>query len=282
MRKNRHPQSDHAHTPDQRPAGKVPANSARARLHAERDRQAKRSKIRRRVTVAGSALTALALAAGVGVGVANSGGAGTGIAGADQPLKVPANTSGRDGTVITYGDKNEKDTLTIFEDPRCPFCAQFEQADGARVKQLADEGRFKVEYRFGTFLDDALGGQGSAQALGALGAAVNESPSKFIEYHKVLYANHPDENDDAFASTSRLLDLASKVDGLRTPAFDAAVKDHTYVPWASKVSDAFNKSGVSATPTVKLNNHDLKVIDGDGAISPQQFTALIDKGLKDS
>lgn len=260
--------------------------SARGRLLTERAREARRDRVRRQLVAGGSAIVVLALAAGVGVAVSAANGSGTGggngkdaEAAANGPLKIPANTSGQDGTVITYGSPDAKHTLKIYEDPRCPYCAQFEQTDGETVRKLADEGRFKVEYHFATFLDDSLGGQGSKRALAALGAAVNEGPDKFLDFHQVLYANHPDEQDDAYASTSHLLDLAGQVDGLRGPAFDKAVKDLTYLPWVKKVSADFDRSGVTGTPTVLLNDRKLEVLTGQGAVSPRQFTALVDKEL---
>ena len=262
--------------------GKNPKNpsqkaktSARERMRAERARQEKRARIRRQAIVGVSVAAVLALAAGLGIALSGAGDEDS----AGKPLVVPANTTGPGGTVITYGDPKEKNTLKIYEDPRCPYCAKFEQANGATVKKLADEGKYKVEYHFATFLDNNLGGQGSKRALNALGAAVNEGTDKFMAYHQVLYANHPNESDDAFADTSHLLDLASRVKGLRTPEFDKAVKELTYLPWVEKVSAEFDKSGVTGTPTVVLNGKRLEVINDRGAISPQQFTALVEKEL---
>ncbi|GGO81727.1 DsbA family protein [Wenjunlia tyrosinilytica] len=264
--------------------GSTTGQSARDRLRAEREREAKRGRVRRQFTVAGAVVAVLALATGIGVALADSGG-GSGAkdsAAAKLPLTVPAAAaaSAEDGTVITYGDKKAKNTLTIYEDPRCPYCALFEQANGDTVKKLADQGRFKVEYRFATFLDDALGGQGSKRALNALGAAADQGSGPFLALHKVLYANHPDEHDDAYASTGHLLDLAGKVDGLRNPAFDKAVKDLTYMPWVNKVGRAFDAGGVKGTPTVLLNGRKLPVLNERAqSVTPQQFTALVDKEL---
>jgi protein-disulfide isomerase len=256
--------------------------AARERLRAEQEREARRGRLRRQVIVAGSAVAVLALAAGIGVAVGNGGGStAKDRAAAHKPLRIPAAAAAsKDGTVITYGNKNAKNTLTVYEDPRCPYCAMFEQANGATVKKLADEGRFKVEYHFATFLDDALGGKGSKRALNALGAAAQQGPAQFLALHGVLYANHPDEHDDAFANTGHLLALASKVHGLRTPAFDRAVRDLTYMPWVEKVSKSFDHSGVQGTPTVLLNGRKLPVINNHAAsVTAKQFTTMVDKQL---
>lgn len=251
--------------------------AARERLQAERARQAKRAKVRRQLIVAACAVVVAALVVGGVVLAMNASGGGS-----DKPVKIPsaAKASSKDGTVITYGSKSAKNTLVVYEDPRCPYCASFEQTNGDTVKSMADKGRFKVEYHFGTFLDDNLGGSGSKHALNALGAAANESAAKFLALHKVLYDNHPDEHDDAFANAGHLISLAKKVPGLDTPAFEKAVKNYTYQPWVKKVSDSFNKSGIQGTPTVKLNGKTLNVLNNKGtSISSAQFTGLVDKQI---
>ncbi len=98
---------------------------------------------------------------------------------------------------------------------------------------------------------------------------------KFKQFHDVLYANQPDERDDAFADVNHLLDLADKVPGLKTDGFVKAVREGTYLPWAGQVNKAFDKSGVTGTPTVRLDGKKLDVFSGGKAVSPEQFTAMV-------
>ncbi|MFK0239105.1 thioredoxin domain-containing protein [Streptomyces vinaceus] len=194
----------------------------------------------------------------------------------------PAHTTGKEGIIVPYGNPEAKHTLTVWMDMRCPFCAGFEQGLGATVREQADAGDYKVEYRFATFLDSALGGgNGSKMALNALGAAVNESPEKFIRYLQVLFENHPErETDDEYGSTARLLDLAGRVPGLRTPAFDKAVKEHTYMPWVERVGRALQEEGIQGTPTVLIDGKPIRVNSGKGieSITPEAFRELIVEG----
>ncbi|WP_419999165.1 thioredoxin domain-containing protein [Streptomyces boninensis] len=189
-----------------------------------------------------------------------------------------------DGTTVTYGKPTAKHTLSVYLDPRCPYCADVENALGKTMTRQADAGRYKIEYHFATFLDGALGGKGSKRAVNALGAAANESPAKFAAYLGVLYANHPaEESDDKFGSTATLLELADEVAGLRTPAFNKAVKELTYLPWVEKVSAAFYGSGETGTPVVKLDGKPVDVLSGTGdAMSPDAFTKLVGSRLKDT
>ncbi|MFD4244517.1 thioredoxin domain-containing protein [Streptomyces sp. NPDC058525] len=252
---------------------------ARERLHAERQAQARRAKLRGRLLVGGSLTAVLALAVGIGVFASKSSGAGGDSEAAGKPFVQPANTTGKDGIVIPYGKPDAQHVLTVWLDPRCPFCAGVETGLGATIKEQADAGAFRVEYRMASFLDKSLGGgKGSKRAVNALGAAVNESPEKFMEYLQVLFKNHPEkETDDKFGSTATLLELADQVPGLRTPAFNQAVKELTYMPWVEKVGQAFYDENIDGTPTVRIDGNKIILNSGKGieSITPDAFKQLV-------
>lgn len=249
--------------------------SPRERVAAERERARKSAVLRRNGLIATVAL--VVVAAGVGGSIALAGGGSSkASSAAGAAVTVPANASGPGGTVIVYGKADAPATLDVYEDFRCPICDKLERTDGATIKQLADNGTYKIQYHMGTFLDDNLGGSGSVDALAAAGAALNESPAEYEQFRTVLYANQPDEQNDAFASTDHLLALAAKVPGLRSAAFDQAVRNGTYKPWAEKVGAAFTASGVTGTPTVLLNGTTLNLFDSTGnPVTPAQYQALV-------
>ncbi|MEV6975822.1 thioredoxin domain-containing protein [Kitasatospora sp. NPDC093806] len=248
--------------------------AATERMREQRERAERAARIRRRTVVGAASAVVLALAAGVAFAVGGSGGSGDGQA-VGGPLVVPANASGPDGTVITYGKADAAHTLEVYEDFRCPYCEQLETTTGPTIQQLADAGTYKIEYHLATFLDQGLGGKGSRTALAAAGAALNEGVDKFKQFHDVLYANQPDERNDGFADVNRLLDLAGQVPGLKTDGFVKAVQDGTYLPWANQVNKAFDKSGVTGTPTVRLNGQKLDVFAGGAPVSPERFTTMV-------
>ncbi|MDT0309193.1 thioredoxin domain-containing protein [Streptomyces sp. DSM 44917] len=244
--------------------------AARERLRAERERQARRDKIRRQLVVGGSVLAVLALAAGIGVAVANrdSGGEGdstdweavlaqvTEDADEGFPTAAPANTSGENGRTIRIGPEDAANTVTLYEDPRCPICAQFEQQVGEAIQQGVDDGDYAVEYVFGTFLDRA-GATGSKNALSALGAALDVSPEAFLGLHEQLYSeeNHPPETLDEYADDERLIEIAQSVPELEgNDQFAADVRDSTFAVWALQMSAYFNSAeDVEGTPAVRFN-----------------------------
>ncbi|MEV6315054.1 thioredoxin domain-containing protein [Streptomyces sp. NPDC051776] len=267
--------------------------AARERLREERARQAKREKLRRRLIVGGSIVAVLGLAAGVGVAVANMGGSDSAVSHEDwvsaakkSKFAQPANTTGDKGTVVVVGDKKAKNTLEVYEDMRCPVCAAFEQTTGEAVLKGMKDGKYKLQFTMGTFLDENITpkGSGSKNALSALGAALNVSPDAFLEYKKALFSadNHPDEREDEFAEDAKLIKIAQQVKELKgNKDFEKAVGDGTYDQWALAMSDRFNSAkDVKGTPTVKLNGTRLTAPGADTApMTPEQFNSAVDKAL---
>ncbi|GAA0489829.1 thioredoxin domain-containing protein [Streptomyces sp. NPDC046215] len=261
--------------------------AARERLRAERERQAKKDRTRRRLVVGGSVVAILAVAAGIGVAVTQLGGKDSDsawTAAAKKELVKPANTAGEKGTEIVIGDKKAAHTLDLFQDMRCPICSVFEQNVGATVDKDVKDGKYKVSYHIATFLDRNFGGVGSKNALSALGAALDVSPDAFSAYNKALYskANHPQETKDDYAKDDVLLKIANEVPALKGNAqFEKNVKDGTFDKWALEVSDAFDSNkDVTGTPTLKLDGKKLTADGKNTPITPEQYSKAVDEQLK--
>ncbi|MER6087886.1 DsbA family protein [Streptomyces bluensis] len=253
--------------------------AARERLRQERERQAKRAKVRRQLVVAGSMVAVLAIAGGVGYAVVQNNQPTKWEQAADAKVVAPANTSGKNGTTVVIGDSKSKNTVHLYEDPRCPACAQFEQTVGESVNKGMKDGDYKLSFTLGTFLDGNLGGDGSKNALSALGAALNVGPDAFLEYKAALYSAkyHPQESTDEFAKNNYLIKVADTVDALKNnKTFQNAVEKGTYDAWAMKMSKTFDDAkDVNSTPTIKIND---KKIDNPSTVA-QWETALKDAGV---
>ncbi|MFF7649764.1 thioredoxin domain-containing protein [Streptomyces sp. NPDC007983] len=264
--------------------------AARERLRAERERQAKKDRVRRQLFVGGAVVAVLAIAGGIGYAVTNMNTDDVNqkwrTAAEKQSLVKPANTSGPQGTTVIIGDKKAKNTLHVYEDMRCPVCATFEKYTGPTVLKDIKDGTYKAQFTMGTFLDDnkQMPGAGSKNALSALGAALNVSPQAFLDYKTALYSpkNHPDETNDAFAGDQKLIDVAQQVKELKgNTAFEKAVKKGTYDRWALAMSKTFNDTkDITGTPSFKLNGKKLEVEQGKPPMTPDQFTPLVKQGLK--
>lgn len=270
--------------------------AARERLRVEREREAKKAKAKRQVIVACTVVGVLAAAGGIGYAVVQANKPGHWEAVLDEKVVAPANTTGKDGTTVVLGQSAAKKTLKLYEDPRCPICASFEQTVGPTLKKDYDDGKFKIQYVGGTFLDgdtDGDGkvkvgsrGEGSKNAMSALGAALNVSPEAFLEYKTALYSAkyHPEESDDKFKSDDYLIKVADTVSALKNnTTFQNAVKNGTYDAWALAMSQTFNtnKDGVDGTPSLVMDGKKLTGSDGQNApMTVADFTTAIDAALK--
>ncbi|MDT0435325.1 MULTISPECIES: thioredoxin domain-containing protein [Streptomyces] len=268
--------------------------AARERLRLERERQAKRARVKRQAVVAGAVVAVLAAAGGIGYAVVQANKPSHWEAVKDEKVVAPANTTGKDGTTVVIGKASAKKTLKVYEDPRCPICAQFEQTVGSTLDKDVEDGKFKMQFVGGTFLDgDSLGkgqigsrGEGSKSAMAALGAALNVSDTAFLEYKTALYSKkfHPDESTDKFKDADYLIKVAQTVPTLKDNAtFQNAVKKGTYDAWALAMSKTFdtNKDGVTGTPSFVMDGKKLSAdSSGNPPMTVEQFTTAIDAALK--
>lgn len=260
-------------------------SAARERLRAERELQAKKDRTRRQVVVAASVVAALAIIGGGAYGVMQLNKPGHwDEAGDAKSVTAPKNTSGENGTTVVVGKSTAKKTLELYEDSRCPICATFEQTVGETVHKDIDAGKYKVKYVGATFIDNSDNGEGSKNALSALGAALDVSPEAFLDYKYALYSAkyHPQETEDKFKDDSYLLEVADTVDALKgNDAFRKNVKDGTYDSWAMKMSAAFDKTGVEGTPTLKMDGKALTGSDNKNApMTVADFNTAITAALK--
>ncbi|MFD7493284.1 DsbA family protein [Streptomyces sp. NPDC059832] len=260
-------------------------SAARERLRAERERQAKKDKARRQIIVGVSIVGVLAVVGAGAWGIMQLNKPSHWEAAKDaKNVTAPKNTSGDNGTTVVIGKSSAKKTLELYEDSRCPICGTFEQSVGETVHKDVDAGKYKIKYIGATFIDDMSGGEGSKNALSALGAALDVSPEAFLDYKYALYSAkyHPEETDDKFKDDSYLIKVADSVDALKgNAAFQKNVKDGTFDSWAMKMSAAFEDSGVKGTPTLKMDGK--KLTDGQSENAPmtvEAFNTAITAALK--
>ncbi|WP_405936337.1 DsbA family protein [Streptomyces sp. NBC_00726] len=272
-------------------------SAARERLRAERERQAKKDKTRRQVVVGVSVVAGLAVVAGISYAVMELNKPSHWDSLKDEKTVVaPKNTSGTNGTTVVIGKDSAKKTLKLYEDSRCPICASFEQTVGPTVAKDVADGKYKIQYIGASFIDgDSLGGdnpsvgtrgEGSKNALSALGAALNVSTDAFLEYKSALYSAeyHPDEADDKFKDDSYLIKVADSVKELKgNKEFQKAVEDGTYDAWALKMSKSFdeNKDDVDGTPTLIMDGKRVTGSDGKNApMTVDDYNTAIAAALK--
>ncbi|MFF4607409.1 hypothetical protein ACFY12_32315 [Streptomyces sp. NPDC001339] len=152
----------------------------------------------------------------------------------------------------------------------CKPCHTAEQSVSTAMRKLADEGTYKIEYQLAASPDGGSGSKEDRRALNALGAAADADAGKFARYLGELLAG-----SDAATLDKGLLKVAGRVEGLRSPAFDRAIRELTYLPWVNKVvrthstKDAPEDSGI---PSVALDGAPLSLHADDGRpVTPREF-----------
>ncbi|AGZ39586.1 DsbA family protein [Actinoplanes friuliensis] len=169
-----------------------------------------------------------------------------------------------DGTAFAVGTGPVK--IDIYEDFMCPICGQFESSVATTVDQLVADKKVTVQYHPIAILDRASSTEYSTRSAGASAAAAQGG--KFAEYHKVLFANQPEEGS-AGLDNAKLIELGKSV-GLSDAAFSDAVDKGTYRAWATKATDTAASRGVSSTPTVLVGGKALE------DRTPQGLTAAVE------
>ncbi|MFE2310865.1 DsbA family protein [Streptomyces sp. NPDC059411] len=224
-----------------------------------------------RVVVAGrvvAAVASVALLGGAVVGCGSGDGDGDGDGGggnsvatevqvrtspiADRLAKVPAVV---DGDRIVVGRADAPRTARVMVDPKCGYCAKFEEAGGESLLKCAAAGQVKIEYLLASFLDQG-GRSGSVKAVNALRASVDAG--KFAEYHAAVFASQPKGK----FTEELLLKVADEVRGLRGADFDKAVREQKYKEWVGEAEKGFEATGAQGTPLVLVDGKPVGAKDG--------------------
>lgn len=259
------------------PRSKRVAQLRHAQLAAQRRR--------RQFLIGGGVLAVIAAVAGIGVLVQQSR-AGADAALGKGPLVVPSgavgygDAVGDGGAAIPYGaSQAAKVTLTVYEDFRCPYCLRAEATFENTYKAYAQAGKIKVQYHLVDLLDRNLGGTGSIRA-GNAGACAQDA-GKFEAYHDLLYANQPEETNDAYGSNAALIGLAAQVPGLDTDTFRSCVARGTHGSWVRRNYDALNAllKGSVSTPYYAINGTQFKMTMQPAAYQQEAFKAALDSAL---
>ncbi|WP_370096318.1 DsbA family protein [Streptacidiphilus sp. MAP12-20] len=247
--------------------------SARAKMLEERAKQDAKARKVRQLAAIGVALAVIVVAVVVGILIQSNRSSGY-----DAAKDAPAGAVGNNKLLIPVGASNAPSTLTIYEDPRCPACESFESGMKTTVNQLLGQGKIQVQYHIASFIDRHDGGKGSKNGANALACAQNAG--LFHDYHDVLYANQPQETDDAWANKTVLIGLAKQVPGLDTPTFESCVNDNSFGNWVTAVQSDFDKSGYTSTPTVLLNGTSAYPTYNNEQISPANLIKWVDAANK--
>jgi protein-disulfide isomerase len=178
-----------------------------------------------------------------------------GPAGAAEPVGVVGGTGG--GILVNAtAVKPKAPTLDLYEDFQCPSCARLEESMGAQMTAMAKAGEIKLVVHTLSFLDDNLKNDSSARSANA--AACASDAGQYLPYHAAVFAAQPVKEGDGYTD-AQLTEFAKK-SGIAGPAltkWQQCTTSGQHDQYVTEVQEASDKSGITGTPTVKLNGKDI-------------------------
>jgi protein-disulfide isomerase len=169
------------------------------------------------------------------------------LAGLDGTTLSQAITSTIDttnGSAITF-DNGAVTTIDVWEDPQCPVCKYFEDANGDYLDSLIREKKATVRFHVLSFLGDE-----SVRAANASFCAADED--QYLDFHKALYKVQSPLENSGFWSNETLVKIGKKI-GIDSAQFEKCVTEGEKVDLVQANSDSMSKYGVRGTPTVFIN-----------------------------
>jgi len=163
-----------------------------------------------------------------------------------------------DDGYLSVGDGATR--VDTYIDPMCPYCGQFESANGRALAQLVNAGTITLNVHPLNFLDNSSQGTAySSRAANALTCVAAASPTKTLSYLGSLYAHQPQEGSSGLTDKQ----LVSMADDVGSASITSCVASQKYVPWVTKNTDSALKGpipdadidAIKGTPTVLVNGH---------------------------
>lgn len=187
--------------------------------------------------------------------------------GAGGTLVTP--TRATDAGAIRFGGDDAKVTVTVYADFMCPYCGRFERANGDALHDALNAGTIILDVHPMAFLDAQSGGtEYSTRAANAFVTIAEADPDAALRFNQLLYANQPSEGSTGLSDT-QLATFATQAGA--SSEVVASFDKRTYSPWVAKITQQAFDSGVTGTPTVKLNG---QTFTGD-LYTPGVLTAAI-------
>jgi protein-disulfide isomerase len=192
------------------------------------------------------------------------------IAALDGYTLKPAVTSTIDpnnGSAITF-DNGAVTTIDVWEDPQCPVCKYFADANGDYLDSLIREKKATVRYHVLSFLGDE-----SVRAANASFCAADEG--QYLDFHKALYTVQSQLENSGFWSNESLVDIGKKI-GINSTKFEDCVTKGSKVDLVQANSDSMSKYGVQGTPTVFINGKLWERTQNEFVL--EEFKAAVENG----
>ncbi len=146
------------------------------------------------------------------------------------------------GIVLNPGSKTQID---VWEDPQCPICKLFEDANGSYLDDLVRTKKATVVFHVLSFLGDE-----SVRTANAQFCAADEN--HYLDFHKAVYLVQPSLENSGFFTNENLLKIGDYV-GLNSKSFIDCVNKGSKLDYVKASYDSMPSYKVTGTPTVFIN-----------------------------
>jgi len=231
--------------------------NAREELRQQRAAAAARKRRNRAIGVGAIIVVVLAAIVTTVVLVATNKAAPT----AAQTTGVPPHAnSDHTGIIVNPGKASASaPVVAIYLDYQCPICHELETTYGSSFESLANSGGIQLEYHTMTFIDQNAKNDSSENA--AIGAACADIQGVYSAYHDQVFANQPTQEGAGYSQTL-LRDTIPTTIGLtgsKLAAFQQCYDTQATKAFVDNVAAQALASGVTGTPTIKVNGKQLAV-----------------------
>ena len=157
---------------------------------------------------------------------------------------VAATIDPANGSAIVLNPGQAK-VIDVWEDPQCPICKNFEDANGDYIESLVRDNKATVRFHVLSFLGDE-----SVRAANASFCAADEG--QYLDFHHALYAVQSPLENSGFWSNEKLIAIGKKI-GISSTKFSDCVTKGSKIALVKANYDSMEKFGVKGTPTVFIN-----------------------------
>ncbi len=155
---------------------------------------------------------------------------------------------------IVFGEG--PDTVETYLDFMCPYCGQFEQAEGETIQGLVASNDITLRVTPVAILDRlSQGTEFSSRAAAAMYSIAVADPDSVYAFMQAMFASQPAENTPGL-SDEQIVQVARNAGVNVTPELEQSILDHEYVRFAQTRT---LPDGASGTPTVLVNGELIQV-----------------------
>ncbi|MVN89023.1 thioredoxin domain-containing protein [Deinococcus sp. HMF7620] len=174
--------------------------------------------------------------------------------------------------------------VVVVEDFKCPVCKSFEETVAPQLKdKYVDTGKIKQYTLVWPFLSEVarLNENDSKFAAQAAKCVYDQGGNgAFTSFKSILFRAQGPESQ-AWATKTRLKDLAGNVEGVDSAAFNTCLDTDATAARVDADEKQVNDAGVNATPTVFVNGAQVMTADGkQGSYAFADISRAIDAASK--